>query len=77
MSIDLTLQNQIMETILSYFRDNFIVHVKSKDVYEDLAEDTKTSLDTSDCEVKRPLSIDKNKKVIGLTGDGLGGKITM
>ena len=36
--------------------DRFIVYVKSGDIYPDLAEDEKKRFDTSNYEVKRPLS---------------------
>ena len=34
--------------------DSFIVHIKLEDVYENLAEDVKTTFDTLNYEVKRP-----------------------
>ena len=40
--------------------DSFIVHVKSEDIYANLAGDVKKRLDTSNSEVKRPLPIRKN-----------------
>ena len=55
--------------------DSFIMHIKTEDFYKDIANDVEKRLDTSDYEVNRPLSTGKNKKVIGLTKDKLGGKI--
>ena len=55
--------------------DSFIVHVKADDIYKDIAEDVKTRFDTSNSEVDRPLPKGKNKKVIGLMKDELGGEI--
>ena len=52
-----------------------IVYIKTDDIYKDIAEDVKTSFDTSDCELDRPFPEGKNKKVIGLMKDELGGKI--
>ena len=55
--------------------DSFIVHVKIDDIYKDIAEDVETRFDTSNVEIDRPLPKGKNKKVIGLMKDELGGQI--
>ena len=55
--------------------DNFIVDLKTDDIYKDIAEDLETRFDTSKFELDRPLPKGKNKKVIGLMKDELGGKI--
>ena len=55
--------------------DSFIVHVKTDDIYKDIAEDVETRFDTSNFEIERPLPTGKNKKVIGLMKDELGGQI--
>ena len=55
--------------------DGFISHIKTEDFYEDIADDVKKRFDTSNYEVNRPLRTGKNKKVIGLMKDELGGKI--
>ena len=47
----------------------------SDDIYKDSAEDIETRFDTSNYELDRPLSIGKNKKVIGLMKDELDGKV--
>ena len=52
----------------------FIVYIKTDDIYEDLPEDVETRFDTSNYELKRPKSKEKNKKVIGLMKAKLGGK---
>ena len=54
--------------------DSFTINTKTKDVYEDIASDIER-FDTSNYEVSRPLPTRKNKKVIGLMKDKLGGKI--
>ena len=54
---------------------SFIVHVKTDGVYKDIAEDVETRFETSNFEIDRPLPKGKNKKVIGLMKDELGGKI--
>ena len=55
--------------------DSLIHNVKTEDFYKDIAEDVETRFDTSGYEPDRPLPIRKNKKVIGLMKDELGGKI--
>ena len=55
--------------------DSFIVYIKTDDIYKDIAEDVETRFDTSNYELDRPLPKGKNKKVIGLMKDELGGKI--
>ena len=57
--------------------DSFIIHIKTEDLYEDIADDVEKWFDTSNYneDGKRPLSIGKNKKVIGLFKDELGEKI--
>ena len=54
--------------------DSFIFHVKTEDFYEDIAIDVEKRFDTSNYEVNKPLPTGKNKKVIGLMKDELGGK---
>ena len=54
---------------------SFTVHVKTEDVYKDIAEDVETRFDTSCFELDRPLPKGKNKKVIRLMREELGGKI--
>ena len=48
---------------------------KADDIYKDVAEDAVTRFDSSNYELDRPLPKGKNKKVIGLMKDELGGKI--
>ena len=55
--------------------DSFIVYIKTDDIYKDIAEDVETRFDTSNYELERPLPKGKNKKVITLMKDELGGKI--
>ena len=52
--------------------DSFIMHIKTKDFY---AHNVEKRFDTSNYEVDKPLPSTKNKKVIGLMKDELGGKI--
>ena len=55
--------------------DSFIMNIKTNDFYKDIANDVDKRFDTSNYEVNRPLPTGKNKKVIGLMKDELGGKI--
>ena len=55
--------------------DSFIMNIKTNDFYKDFANDVEKRFDTSNYEVDRPLPTGKNKKVIGLMKDELGGKI--
>ena len=56
--------------------DNFVMYIKTEDFYKDIARDVERWFDTSnyDKKDKRPLPIGKNKKVIALFKDELGGK---
>ena len=55
--------------------DSFIMNIKTNNFYEDIASDVENRFDTSNYEVNRPLPTGKNKKVIGLMKDELGGKV--
>ena len=55
--------------------DSFIMNIKTNDFYEDIANDVENRFDTSNYEVNRPLPMGKNRKIIGLMKDELGGKI--
>ena len=55
--------------------DSFIMHITTEDFYRDIADDVEKRFDTSNYECDRPLPKGKNKKVIGLMKDELGGKI--
>ena len=55
--------------------DSFIVHVKTDYIYKDIAKDVETRFDASNFEIDGPLSKGKNKKVVGLMNDELGGQI--
>ena len=55
--------------------DSFIMHVRTEDLYKDIANDNEKRFDTSNYECDRPLPTGKNKKVLGLMKDELGGKI--
>ena len=54
--------------------DSFIMHIKTEDFCKDIADDVEKRFDTSNYECHRPLPKGKNKKMIGLMNDELGGK---
>ena len=55
--------------------DSFIMNIKTEDFYKDIANDVEKKFDTSNYECDRPLPTGKNKKVIGLMKDELGGRV--
>ena len=57
--------------------DSFIINIFTEGFFEDINNDVERWFDTSNYNKndKRPLPIDKNKKVIGMFKDELGGKI--
>ena len=55
--------------------DSFIMSIKTEDFYKDFANDVEKKFDTSNYECDRPLPTGKNKKVIGLMKDELGGRV--
>ena len=52
-----------------------IMNIKTEDLYNDISNDVEKRFDTSNDECDRPLPTGKNKKVIGLMKDELGGRI--
>ena len=57
--------------------DGFVMHIKINDFYKDIAGGIENRVDTLNYEANRPLPTGKNKKVIGLMKDELGGKVIM
>ena len=55
--------------------DSLVYKIKMRDFYKDIADDVESRFDTSGYEPDKPLPIGKNKKVIGLMKDELGGKV--
>ena len=55
--------------------DSLVYRIKTKDFYADIADDIPKRFNTSGYCDNRPLPIGKNKKVIGLMKDELGGTI--
>ena len=55
--------------------DSSIMSIKTEEFYKDIANDVEKRFDTSNYEVDRPLPTGKNKKVIGLMKDELGGRV--
>ena len=52
--------------------DSFVINIKTKDFYKDIAMDVKERFDTSNCIYDRALPIGVNKKVVVLMKDELG-----
>ena len=66
----------MLEVKLCYMdKDSFVINIKTEDFYKDIVNDVEKKFDTSNYEVDRPLPTGKNKRVIGLMKDELGGKI--
>ena len=57
------------------YTDSLIMNIKTNDFYKDISYDVDKRFDTSDYECNRPLPTGKNKKIIRLMKDELGGKI--
>ena len=57
--------------------DSFIINIITEDFYKDIANAVEIWFDTSNYDEsnERPLPIGKNKKVIGIFKDELGGKV--
>ena len=55
--------------------DSFVMNIKTEDFYQDITNNVEKRFDTSNYEVNRPLPTGKNKKVIGLMKNELGGGI--
>ena len=55
--------------------DSLIYDIETDDFYKDIAHDVESRFDTSGYVPDRPLPVGKNKKIIGLMKDELGGGI--
>ena len=57
--------------------DSFVVHIKSEDFFEDISNNVEKWFDTSNCDEndEMPLPIGKNRRILSLFKDELGGKI--
>ena len=55
--------------------DSLVYHIRTENVYTDMADDIPARFDTSGYCLNRPLPVGLNKKVIGLMKDELGGAI--
>ena len=61
---------------LCYIDANSLIYsIRTEDFYADIADDVEARFDTSGYVPDRPLPVGKNKKVIGLMKDELGGEI--
>ena len=55
--------------------DIFLIYIETGDIHVDISKDVETKHDTSNYELDRSSPKGKDKKVIGLMKDELGGKI--
>ena len=55
--------------------NSFIVYIKTDNIYKDITEDVETRFDSSNYKLNWPIQKRKNKEVVGLMEDDLGGKI--
>ena len=69
------MNNAVFGKTMENVRKCFIIDIKTEDFYKDIANDVEERFDTSNYEVDRSLPTGKNKKVIGLMKDELGGGI--
>ena len=53
---------------------SFIFHIETFDIYKEIAEDVERRFDISDFELKKPLPKGKNKNIIRLMKNELGGQ---
>ena len=67
--------NEVDLKLLYMDTDSMVYKIKMEDFYKDIAEDVEARFDTSGYIPDRPLPIGKNKKVIRLMRNELGGKI--
>ena len=54
--------------------DSFIVHIKTNEICKDISEDVEKRFDTSNYDIDRPFPKGRNKKVVGLMNNELGGQ---
>ena len=74
MNFGIIILNQNIKTMQNY-ATCFIINIKTKIFYEDIANDVDGRFDTSNYECDRPMPTGKKQKVIGLIKDELAGKI--
>ena len=55
--------------------NSFVKNIKTEDFRQGIVNSLEKRFDTFNYEIERTLSVSKNKKVIGLMKDELGGKI--
>ena len=67
--------NEVDLKLLYMDTDSLVYKIRTEDFYKDISEDIEARFDTSGYVPDRLLPIGKNKKVIGLMKDELGGKI--
>ena len=55
--------------------NSFMVYIKTDNIYKDITEDVETRFDSLNYELNWPIQKRKNKEVVGLMEDDLGGEI--
>ena len=57
--------------------DSSVIHIKTEDFFEDISNNVEKWFDTSNYDEndERPLPIGKNRRILGIFKDELGGKI--
>ena len=57
--------------------DSSVIHIKTEEFFEDISNNVEKWFDTSNYDEndERPLPIGKNRRILGLFKDELGGKI--
>ena len=57
--------------------DSSVIHIKTEDFFEDISNNVEKWFDTSNYDEndERPLPIGKNRRILGLFKDELGGKM--
>ena len=66
---------KLRESICYMGTDSLIYDIETGDFHKDIADDVKSRFDMSGYNDNRPLPVGKNKKIIGLMKDELGGGI--
>ena len=78
MSFGMIMENQNMlkkQNCVLWIQNGLIVYIKTDNIYRGIAKDFEARFDTSNYKLDRPLTKEKNKKVIRLMKHELGGKI--
>ena len=64
--IVLNQSTSVKQNCVTKILKSFVIHIKTEDFYEDIANDVEKRFNTFNFDDNRPLPVDMNKKVIGL-----------